>query len=69
MKLTAGLVPKDYRHVLVELDGDVVEDVIEADDVAGYVVCLARNQSGDPIVDGEVYEKKLMTGKVVFRFP
>lgn len=48
------------------LNGDPVMDVIEADDIAGYVIRYCRDESGRLIADRGRYKTDRVEGTVVF---
>lgn len=54
---------RDFR---VLLDGREIPDVIEADDVAGFVIHYRRDASGNMVANQDRYETERLTGVVVF---
>lgn len=70
MKATVAEALRNGQRIVVTLDGKEVEDVIEADDVAGYVVTYCRNAFGALILTakGAALTTDRRTGKVeIFR--
>jgi hypothetical protein len=55
---------KFFNNPSVKLDGVEQEDVVEADDVAGTVTCIAKDSAGNPVHAGGQYIMVCSHGKV-----
>jgi len=55
-----------FDDLRVSLNGETVEDVVEADDEAGYIVRYCRDTTGKLVVDRDRYKTERVEGKVEF---
>ena len=57
-------------NVIIMLDGAVIQDVVTADDEAGFVEFYPRNEAGEfyPDASGEAITRERKSGAVTFVF-
>lgn len=73
MRVAANHADPDYPgdaligRVHVTCDGMACLDVVEADDAAGTVVVLVRDDQGNLLLDGDEVRKRVITGAVTIR--
>lgn len=74
MMITANGRARDWRrfffdNLVITLNGEAIRDIVEADDEAGYVIILVRDEAGKMIVapsNRGTYLTERIEGTVVF---
>ncbi|WP_282091332.1 hypothetical protein [Epibacterium ulvae] len=57
------------RNVVVYPDGELQENVLEADDELGFIVQVETDANGNAVREGYSLKRVLRTGKVLVAFP
>lgn len=70
MKVDVDTLPKHlFGSVQVLLNGREVDECLAADEDAGTVVVLARDEAGELIIDGDELRRKTLSEKVEIILP